>query len=400
MTAVQDDTQRSTRAPLEVIREHAETLRDDALTGDQQGLITQRTADILADSGGMKLLLAQDLGGYEAHPNDFFDWVIAVGENQPSAGWITGVVGVHPWQISIMNDQTQQEIYGEGPDPWVASPYAPFGRARRVDGGYLLSGRWPFSTGTDYCDWIILGGMVADDQGEALTPPDVRHFVLPRRDYEVVPDSWKVLGLRGTGSKDIRMADVFVPDHRVYSAVDMYGGKYARENRPGQTLYQMMFGLMFPAAISAGTFGILRGAVRAYAEHIAGRVTVSGVTSRTDPFQLSALARAESDVEASIAHFRSLVAEVYDHVSRGHEVTDEQRLRFRRDQVRATTRSIAALDELFRSSGASSIQEGHPVERFRRDLHVAATHMCNVPEVAYQNHGNWRFTGELPKGAY
>ena len=147
--------------------------------------LTDRAVDILRESGGMRLLQAKDLGGFEEHPNEFFDWVIQVGTEHPSAGWIAGVVGVHPWEISIMD------------------PTAPGGGLRRrprrahrvavraVRPGRPAStaasgspGRWPYSTGTDHAGWIILGGMVADElRRRRVSPPDVRHFVLPRGDW-------------------------------------------------------------------------------------------------------------------------------------------------------------------------------------------------------------------------
>ena len=218
--------------PATFVMNHAEALRDDTVAGDHCRNLTARTAKVLRDSGGFRLLLAKDLGGEEAHPVEFVDWVIAVGAEQPSAGWIAGVVGVHPWEISFMDPRVQQEIYGADPDTWVASPYAPFGRARPVEGGFLFSGDWPYSTGTDYSDWVILGGLVEPPDGEKSPVPDVRHFVLPRGDYEIVEDSWNVMGLKGTGSKNVRMQDAFVPDYRVYEAIKVTEGVYASERRP------------------------------------------------------------------------------------------------------------------------------------------------------------------------
>ena len=92
------------------------------------------------------------------------------------------------------------------------------GRARPVDGGFELSGHWQFSSGTDHCDWIFLGGLVTDQEGNLTKPLDVRHFVLPRHDYQIVDDSWDVVGLRGTGSKDIVIDKAFVPLYRTIKA--------------------------------------------------------------------------------------------------------------------------------------------------------------------------------------
>jgi 3-hydroxy-9,10-secoandrosta-1,3,5(10)-triene-9,17-dione monooxygenase len=143
----------------------ASALRDEVVPSDDLSRLSDAAVRILRDSGGMRLLQAKDLGGFEEHPNEFFDWVIRVGTEHPSAGWIAGVVGVHPWEISIMHPTLQEEVFGSDPDVLTASPYAPFGRAVPVDGGFRFSGRWPYSTGTDHAGWIILGGMVADGSG-------------------------------------------------------------------------------------------------------------------------------------------------------------------------------------------------------------------------------------------
>ncbi|MFM6852351.1 MAG: acyl-CoA dehydrogenase family protein [Terrabacter sp.] len=381
------------------VLEHADDLRAEVGPSDELGRITDRTAEILRASGGMKLLQAKDSGGLQGHPNDFMDWVMAVGANHPSAGWVAGVVGIHPWEIAISDPRLQQEVYGDDPETWVASPYAPFGRARPVEGGYLFSGQWPYSTGTDHAQWVILGGMVADESGKPLSPPDVRHFVLPRADYEIVEDSWNVMGLAGTGSKDVRMHDVFVPEHRVLDGVLVRDNTYSDRWRSGEPLYAMRFGVMFPFAISAGTFGIARGALRAAHDHIAARVSSQGSASRTDPFVLAALARAESDVEAGISHVQSIVARFHDTVEAGGDITVKDRLRFRVDQVRATDRAITAVHELYRLLGSSAIQKGSPLEPFWRDLQVAATHVCNSKEPCYLAWGLDAFGGDIPPSA-
>ncbi|MDH2413004.1 hydroxylase [Nocardioides sp. CER19] len=385
-------------ASVHHITASAEELRAEALSSDELGRLTDRTVEILRASEGMKLMQAKDLGGFEAHPNDFFDWVMAVGEAHPSAGWVAGVVGIHPWQISIMDPLVQDEIYGADPEVWVASPYAPFGRLVPVEGGYRFTGRWPYSTGTDHARWIILGGLLADESGAPVAPGRMCHVVLPRSGYEVVPDSWNVLGLRGTGSKDVIVDGAFIPEHRVSWAEQMYDYTYAKERRPETPLYQMGFGLMFPAAIAAGTFGIARNALAVFEETMASRISTAGTVAKTSPLQLDALARARADVEASICHQQSIVARLHEQVEGGVDIDTEQRIAFRRDQVRATSRCVAAVDDLFRFAGSGSMNSGHPVERVWRDLHVAATHICNITEAVYQGWGAQRFGAPLPPG--
>lgn len=384
---------------IDHIQASAAALREDALEGDAQANLTDRTVRILKDSHGTRLLQAKDLGGYEEHPNEFFDWVMAVGAEQPSAGWIAGVVGVHPWEISFMHPKLQQEIFGEDPDTWTASPYAPFGRARPVEGGFLLSGEWPYSTGTDFCRWVILGGIVTDADGQPLPgPPDVRHFVLPRGDYEIVDDSWKVMGLKGTGSKNVRMHDVFVPGYRVSESKKVVEGMYAEERRPGIPLYAMRFGIVFSAAIAAGTLGIAEGTLRRQREYMAGRVSVTGSVAKTDPSYLSALAVAEADLDASKCHFKCMISDLYDQVAAGNRITHEQALTFRRNQVRATDRVYESIAPLARLAGSAGIQETNHLERWWRDLQTGITHICNVRDSAYLAWGLHSFGGSIPPG--
>ena len=138
------------------------------------------------------------------------------GSHDPSAGWVAGVVGVHPHELAHGDRRVQEEVWAKDPDTWVASPYAPMGRARPVEGGYIFNGRWNFSSGTDHCQWVMIGGLVTDQEGN-VTDPAAVHFLLPRSDYEIVEDSWDVMGLRGhrqQGPDRHRRLRARLSDHR------------------------------------------------------------------------------------------------------------------------------------------------------------------------------------------
>ncbi len=173
-----------------------------------------------------------------------------------SAGWVGGIVGVHPWQLAFADPKVQDEVLGSDSDTWQASPYMPGGVAVPVDGGYRMTGRWQFSSGTDHCDWIFLGAMIGDNDGKPIMPPVGLHVILPRSDYTIVEDSWDVVGLRGTGSKDIIVKDAFIPDYRVMKAQDVMDGTAAKEYGVTETLYRMPWSTMFPLGITSATIGI------------------------------------------------------------------------------------------------------------------------------------------------
>lgn len=380
----------------------ADLLREEHRASDELGRLTEKAAAVLRDSGGIRLLQAADHGGYEADPRVFLEWVRTVARHNPSAGWVAGVVGVHPWELALVDPALHDEIYATGPDTWTASPYAPIGRAVAVDGGLRLEGEWPYSTGTDFCDWVILGGIVTDADGNLPTdgPPDVRHFVLPRGDYEIVEDSWHVMGLEGTGSKSVRVSGAIVPEYRTIGHIQLCEGVYDHR-RAGSALYQLPFGCVFSAAIASATFGIARGAIDAYREYLQTRVSVFGVVGTTDPFQQQALAEAEADLAAGISHVDAMIGAWMDRLAAGETLSPSDRLEFRRNQVRAVQRVLFSVDTLMSRAGSAAIWSTRPLERYWRDLRTAGTHICNVMDTAYTSWAHHEFqTGAMPNTFY
>jgi alkylation response protein AidB-like acyl-CoA dehydrogenase len=373
------------------IHKNADLLREEAPKSDELGKLTDETVRVLKESGGIRLLQAKESGGYEADPKEFYEWVRAVAQYSPSAGWVAGVVGVHPWEIALMDPKLQVEIYGTDPDTWTASPYAPVGRAKPVEGGFLFTTDVPYSTGTDFCEWAILGGIVTDADGNVSTPPDIRHFVLPLGDYEIVEGSWNVLGLSGTGSKNVRCVDTFIPDYRVVEAPKMIEGKFVADRQPGKPLYALSFGCTFASAISSATLGIARGALDVYRDYMQKRVSAAGVVAKVDPFQQAALAEAEADWSSAVILLDSLTDRWFEQVSRGEAITTGQRLEFRRDQVRAVQRVLESVDKVYSLAGSASVWTDKPLERYWRDLRAGGSHICNIYDTAYTSWANFEF---------
>lgn len=372
------------------IHDAAQALRAEHATCDAAGKLTARTVAILRNSQGMRLLQSRQYQGFEAELTDFYEWVRTAARYNPSAGWVAGVVGVHPWEIALCHPRLQQEIYGTDSDTWVASPYAPFGKAIPTDGGYRFSGEWPYSTGTDECEWIVLGGMLADAAGNVPMPPVPYHFFLPRGDYEIVEDSWNVMGLAGTGSKNVRVNDVFVPEHRTVGHVKMCDSGY-RDRQPDSPMYHLPFGAVFSGAITSATFGIAQGTIDVYREQLTTRVSVSGVAGTSDPFQQEALIEAEADLAAGIVHLDVMTRELIALAARGEVMTLDLRLEFRRNQVRAAQRVVQSVDRMLARAGSAAVWTTRPLERYWRDLRTGASHVCNVTDAIYPAWANHTF---------
>ncbi|GAA3666626.1 acyl-CoA dehydrogenase family protein [Arthrobacter ginkgonis] len=365
---------------------------------ENAGRLTDGVASRLKDTGVMRMLQPKRFGGMESHPVDFMKAVIAAGSADAATGWVAGVVGVHPHELALADLRLQEEIWGQDQDTWVASPYAPMGVGRPVEGGYIFNGHWKFSSGTDHCQWVMIGGFVANPDG---TPnkDDVRHFCLPRADYEILQDSWDVMGLRGTGSKDLVVKDVFVPDYRVIAQDDIIAGTAGRALGLDNPLYSIPRHVMFSGAIATGTLAIAQGALGAALAFNSTRVQRGGVKASTDTFQLQAVGKAAADIQSSISHVLGDFARVYDYAASGKVVPLDMRLEVRRNQARATHRALAAVDDLFLHAGGGSLQMDQPLQRFWRDMHAGMNHIVNVAEPAY---GNWaldHFGHELPAGA-
>ena len=144
----------------------ADRLREQAAEAERIGRLPDETVKDLKSVGAIRLLQPKQYNGFEVHPREFAETVMAVASLDPASGWICGVVGVHPYQLAYADPRVPEEIWGSDTDTWVASPYAPQGVAKPVDGGYIFNGRWQFSSGTDACEWISLGAMVGDADGK------------------------------------------------------------------------------------------------------------------------------------------------------------------------------------------------------------------------------------------
>ena len=345
-----------TERVIDRVRENADQLRAQAEEAEKIGKLTDATVKTMKATGNIRLLQPKSHGGLEVHPREFAEAVMATAALDPSAGWINGVVGVHPYQLAYADPRVADEIWGEDIDTWVASPYAPQGVARPVDGGYIFNGRWQFSSGTDHCDWIFLGAMVGDAEGKPLMPPQMLHMILPRTDYEIVEDSWNVVGLRGTGSKDVIVKDAFVPAYRTMDAMKVMDGTAQREAGMTETLYLMPWSTMFPLGISSATIGIAEGALAAAQDYQRERVNSSGVAIKD---------------------------RIYDLVDAGREVSFEDRAAGRRTQVRAVWRAVSAVDELFARCGGNATRMDKPLQRYWRDVHVGQAHAIHVPGTVY-----------------
>ncbi|MEO9326726.1 acyl-CoA dehydrogenase family protein [Gordonia aurantiaca] len=383
---------------LDRIIDSADELRAGADESERLGRLSDGVAKQLRRSGIIRLLQRKKYDGYEAHPREFAETVMKAASIYGSAGWIGGIVGVHPWQLAFADPKVQDEVLGGDTDTWQASPYMPGGVAIPVEGGFRLTGRWQFSSGTDHCDWIFLGAMVGDSEGKPLMPPTGLHVILPRADYQIVEDSWDVVGLRGTGSKDIVVTDSFIPDYRVMRSAEVIDGTAAKEYGVTETLYKMPWSTMFPLGITAATIGICEGVLAAGVDYQRERVGAAGTKIKDDPYVLHSLGEAAAEIDAARQQLLSNVDRIFDLVDAGKEIDFETRATARRNQIRSAWRAVRAADEIFDHSGGNALRMDNPLQRFWRDAHAGIHHAIHVTSTTYHAAALASLGVEVPAG--
>ncbi|MFB9763383.1 acyl-CoA dehydrogenase family protein [Nocardioides kongjuensis] len=364
---------------LDQIEARAEEIAALGPSNEKLGRLDDRAAELLRETGVIRMLQPAKYGGAEAHPADFAEAVMRLASLDGSTGWVAGIVGVHPWEMAMCDPRVQEEVWGEDNDTWIASPYAPMGVIRPVDGGYVFNGRWQFSSGTDHCDWIFLGAYLGDEKGEAIMPPRVHHVILPRSDYTIVEDSWDVVGLRGTGSKDIIVEDAFIPDYRVVEFSRFTDGSQPREAGLTNPTYHIPFTTAFPLGITSAVIGIAEGALAAHLAYQRTRVQITGTKVKDDPHVLFAISQAAAEIHASRVTMLDNARRFHDKAERGEEVTFAERAESRRTQVSAAWRAVRAMDEVVARSGGNGMRMDNPIQRFWRDGHMGLAHAIHVP---------------------
>lgn len=379
----------SEKAILDAVTDLLPVFAERAQETEDRRVLPAGSMKSLTEAGFFRLLQPRAFGGHEADPMTFFAAVRAIASACGSTGWVSSVIGVHPWQLALFDVRAQREVWGEDADTRMSSSYAPTGRATPIEGGFNLTGRWSFSSGCDHATWVLLGGLIFGSDGK---PADFRTFLLPRSDYEIV-DVWDTIGLRGTGSNDIVVKDAFVPDYRTLSAKDT-----ARCACPGHEvntapLYRVPWGSIFPYAITVPILGMAFGAYDAHVAYQRERVRVAyaGQKAAEDPFSQVRVAQAACDLDAAWLQLERNMREVMEHTVAGTDVPMAARLRSRRDQVTATGRAILAVDRLFENSGGRVLAVGTPIQRFWRDAHAGRVHAINDPERALSMFGKGEF---------
>ena len=347
-------------------------LRERAVRAEELRRLPDETIADLHQSGLFRVLQPKRVGGSELPFRSLVELVAVIARGCGSTAWVLANLAAHHWLFGMWPREAQDEVWGESPDSLIGSALIfPRGRAHKVEGGYRLSGRWPFSSGVDAASWNLIGGIAQDEERGAAEP---RIFLLPASDYTVI-DTWHVIGLGGTGSKDVSVEDVFVPEYRTLAVDQIAGGPNPGSTVNPSVLYQLPAISLFAFCIAGVSLGIAQGAIEYFAETT--RTRISNYTGRNladfNTLQVH-VAEAAALADAARAIMLGDCDEATSSVAAGKIPDLEHRARYRRDGAFAATLCTKAVDILFAATGGGAIYARNPLQRAFRDVHAANAH--------------------------
>jgi indole-3-acetate monooxygenase len=357
----------------------APQIRDAAVGIERDRRLPLSLVKAMAEAGFFRMLIPAKLGGSEVDVATMIRVIEEVAKIDGSAGWCVMAAGSTAVISAYLEEDTARDIYGSDRLVVTGGVFAPKGRALVHDGGYQVTGRWPFGSGCEHCSWLLCGCVVIDEGQPHLLPdgqPDVRMMIFPAAASTII-DTWSVSGLRGTGSHDIAVTDVFVPQRRSVSLIT------DTPRQPGPLYAFPVFGLL-ALGIAGVALGMARGAIDTLLS-LATDKTPTGsrrLLSERAVVQMY-IAQAEALLRAARAFLFETVAAVWESAVAGGQITLDQRALLRLASTHVTSSAAQAIDLMYQCGGGTSIYTTTPLERYFRDIHALTQHLM-VAQPTYE----------------
>jgi 3-hydroxy-9,10-secoandrosta-1,3,5(10)-triene-9,17-dione monooxygenase len=361
-------------------------LRERASRSEELRCLPPETERELHESGLFRIVQPKRVGGFELDYVALIDCADAIGQGDASAAWNFANLASHHWMLAMFDAGAQETVWGKDPDVLIASSFIfPAGRARKVDGGYVLRGSWPFSSGVDASEWNMLASVVSsEDEADGI---EYRIFLLHKSDYRI-KDTWKATGLRGTGSNDVEVNDAFVADRMTVAVSDVAGGPTPGSAVNPNALYTLPVFSLFPYVLSGVALGNAQACLDDYvglARHRASTYTLSKL-SDLQTTQIK-IAEASSKIDAARLIMRSTCIEALNEARRGHIPDTLAKTRMRRDGAFCVNLCTEAVSLLFAASGARGLYTSGALQRQFRDAHAINSHIAFNFDAAGTNYG-------------
>lgn len=353
---------------LQRVADIAPKLAEHALACDEARQVVSENMRTMIDAGMFRIPQPARVGGYELPLRTLGAAVTALSRACSSSGWVLMVMGAHHWCLGTFPEQAQDAVFGHGRDGLVAGTLSWQGNAVPVDDGYRVNGRWQFCSGVDHAEWVMLGCAEPESHNPRV------HVVVPVGEL-TIDDTWHVMGLQGTGSKDVVAHDLFVPKQHTIDTRQMFGGTSPHATNHHSNLYRLSAEAMLCMSVSTAVLGSAQFAVDQFIARTRERKVILTGASKAEhaPTQVRI---AESAAEIRTAHL--LQQEVYNEFDRlitNDEHFDPAHRIWVRWQVSyAAELCRRAVTRLFSGSGAHAVYAPSALQRAFRNIHVGAQH--------------------------
>jgi alkylation response protein AidB-like acyl-CoA dehydrogenase len=344
--------------------------------------IPEESVQELLASGLFGILKPRVFGGLELGIAALVEVTTELASACGSTGWVYGVLAGHGWMVNLFPVEAQREVFADS-EALTATVFRLNGKVIPEPGGYrLIDGAGRFCSGIDYVSWVIVGNAVVTEG----RPPEPRFFLVPREDIEII-DDWHAVGMRGTGSRSIRIAETFIPAHRSVSLDDVSKGKSPGARFHAAPLCQMPFQLIAPFSIIGAPLGVARGALEEFTQGfrrwLDGRSEVELAAESTT---LARIAHSAADIDAAQALIREDARRI-DEAADVDSLSAMQRSRISRDWAFAAQTARRAVSRLFESAGGAAVYDSSSIQRFWRDANAAAQHYAFIWDNAMADYG-------------
>jgi alkylation response protein AidB-like acyl-CoA dehydrogenase len=386
---------------IERARELRPLLQNEAPAGEKLRTLTPAVDKVLKETGLLTLLLPCRWGGAGISFSDYARVAIEVAKGDPSVSWVVQIINGTTWVSSLTSDATQEALFGKGPK-LVCGAYNPPGKARRVEGGWIINGAWPYTSGSRQCDWAQSGVVLEGYEGPVV--PGINMVYIPFSQIEM-KDSWFVTGMQGTGSDTSIAKDVFVPDHLMVMMDKPFGHVEPNKKHWGAPSDNLS---VVPVVRATGLAQLVGGAEAMLeiveAESKKKPVITTTYATRT---QSGAAVHELGRVAAQIDTARLLLfaaTGLLDEVGlSGRVLSNLERAQHKAQCAQIVELVHKSIESLMFISGSSAFALSNPLSRYWKDIHVALRHVTNIPMLSYEIYGRDRLDVKpniSPPGAY
>jgi 3-hydroxy-9,10-secoandrosta-1,3,5(10)-triene-9,17-dione monooxygenase len=352
-------------------------LRQYAGYGDVHRRQPDEVVEALTEAGLFGLLVPSRFGGHQASLRTLLEVTEALAEVDGSTAWVVSLGAVAGWLVGLASERAQDDVFGEDPDARIAGSINPT-PAHRVDGGLRVTGRWPYASGAPHATWAAVGA-VPDDEGS----PDVLLCLIPMAQL-TVEDTWRTVGMRGTGSHHLAAEDVFVPAHRTIRLSDIAEGTSA--DGTGEVDDRPHTGSVLSLSILCPLLGLGRAALALATEKADAKPlhhTVYDRQADSVGVQIQ-LARATLALQTARLHALQVVDELDAAAALRSRPDYAARARIRAQCGYAMTQALEAVNVAADLYGAGSFAEASPMQQVWRDANVIARHAGQNAHVGYE----------------